>query len=283
LIKRQNDQERRAEHQAILNWLTSIDYAPQQSDLIKRRQEGTGEWLLKSSEFQEWLGRSKQTLFCPGIPGAGKTMMSSIVVDHLNTKFENDAGIGIAYIYCNYQPQQQQKPEDLLSSLSKQLTQNQPAVPAEVKNLYKRHTAKRTRPSPDEIVRLLHSTVQLYSRVFIIIDALDEYHVSNNAGQNKLLSEVFSLQDQAQINLFATSRFVSEITSRFEGCILKEIRAQDDDILRYINERIPQLLRSQILKHPQAQDTINTIRSNVVKAVDGMYVHSSVNIYAQPD
>jgi Cdc6-like AAA superfamily ATPase len=270
LIKRQNDQERRAEHRAILDWLTSIDYAPQQSDLIKRRQEGTGEWLLKSSEFQEWLDRSKQTLFCPGIPGAGKTVISSIVVDHLNTRFENDAAIGIAYIYCNYQPQQQQRPEDLLLSLSKQLTQKQPAVPEEVKKLYERHTDKRTRPSSDEIVRLLHSTVQLYSRVFIIIDALDEYHVSNNVGQNKLLSEVFGLQDQAQISLFVTSRFISEITSRFEGCILKEIRAQDNDILRYINERIPQLLRSQILKHPQAQDTINTIRSNVVKAVDGM-------------
>jgi len=82
LIKRQDDQESRA----IMDWLTPIDYAPQQSDFISRRQEGTGLWLLNSREFQDWLSSSKQTLFCPGIPGAGKTVVTSIVVDYLFTK-----------------------------------------------------------------------------------------------------------------------------------------------------------------------------------------------------
>src|SRR5215471_9886748 len=89
----------------ILNWLTSINYGSQQSDLVDRQQNGTGQWLLNSDEFQKWLNQSKQTLFCPGIPGAGKTMIVSIVVDHLSAKFKNDANISIAYIYCSYQPQ----------------------------------------------------------------------------------------------------------------------------------------------------------------------------------
>jgi hypothetical protein len=152
-------------------------------------------------------------------------------------------------------------------------------VPADVKNLYESHRTKRTRPSFDEIIKVLHSTIGLYSRVFIIIDALDECHVSNE-GRNRLLSVVFSLQIQAQINVFATSRFVPEITSQFQGCISKEIRAEEDDILRYVNGRIPQLLRSRISKYPDLQ---NAIRREIVKAVDGMYVHSSVSIWLQPD
>jgi len=275
LNQRQDDQERRA----IIDWLTPIDYASQQSDFISRRQEGTGMWLLNSDEFQEWLGQSKKTLFCPGIPGAGKTMMTSIVVDFLNVKFEKDPGVAIAYTYCNYQLQQTQRPEDLLSSLLKQLVQEQPALRIDVKDLCERHMTKGTRPSFDEIVKVFRSTVQLYSRVFIIIDALDEYHVSSE-GQNRLLSELFNLQVIAQVNLFATSRFISEITSQFEGCIVKEIRGQDDDVLSYVNGRIPQLLRSQISKHPHVQDEI---REAIVKAVHGMYVHSSVSIWPQPD
>jgi hypothetical protein len=98
LIKREDDQNRRA----ILDWLTLVNYATQQSDFISRRQEGTGEWLLSSSEYLEWVNQRKQTLFCPGIPEAGKTMITSFIVDHLCTKFQNDASIGIAYIYCNY-------------------------------------------------------------------------------------------------------------------------------------------------------------------------------------
>jgi Cdc6-like AAA superfamily ATPase len=224
---------------------------------------------LASEEFQKWVNQSKKTLFCPGIPGAGKTMMSSIVVDHLSAKFGNDAGVGIAYIYCNYQPQQEQRPADLLLSLLKQLAQEQLAMPTDVKNFYEHHRAKGTQPSFNEIVRVLHSTIQLYSKVFIIIDALDEYYASNNEGLNRLLSGVFGLQDQVQLNLFATSRFVLEITSQFDGCILKEIRAQDDDVLRYINGRIHELLRSQISKYPQVQDIV---RREIGKAVDGMYV-----------
>ena len=67
----------------IADWLSKIDYGAQQSDLINRRQEGTGLWLLNSVEFQEWVDRPKSTLFCPGIPGSGKSMMAAIVIDHL--------------------------------------------------------------------------------------------------------------------------------------------------------------------------------------------------------
>ena len=273
LVWHQDDQERRG----IINWLSSVDYATQQSDFISRRQEGTGQWLLNSDEFQAWLNKSKQTLFCPGIPGAGKTIITSIVVNYLWTEFQNDANIGIAYLYCNYR--QKQQPEDLLSNLLKQLAQEQLSVPADIKNLYKNHKTKRTRPSFDEIVKVLHSIIRLYSKVFIIIDALDECYVSNK-GYNRLLSEVFSLQAQSQVNLFATSRFVPEITSQFEGCMSKKIRADDDDVLRYVNERIPQLLRSRISKYPDLQDAI---RREVVKAADGMYVLFSVSILIQPD
>jgi hypothetical protein len=155
------------------------------------------------------------------------------------------------------------------------LVQKQQAVPSDVKNLYERHRTKGTWPSFDEVVQALHSTAKLYSRMFIMIDALDEYHVSNNEGQNRFLSELFSLQNQAELNLFATSRFISEVTSRFEGCIWKEIQAQDDDVLRYVNTQIPQLLQSQISKYPEVQ---GKIRSDIVKAAEGMYVHSLINV-----
>ena len=93
-----------------------IDYAPQQNDYIRRRQPGTGQWLLDSAEFQRWLYTGKQTLFCPGIPGAGKTILTSIVVDELTTRFGNDRIIGIAYVYCNFRRQHEQKADDLLAN-----------------------------------------------------------------------------------------------------------------------------------------------------------------------
>ena len=69
--REQQEWRAKQDYQAILNWLTPIDYAPQQSDFVGRRQEGTGKWFLDSAEFHAWVDTNKQTLFCPGIPGAG--------------------------------------------------------------------------------------------------------------------------------------------------------------------------------------------------------------------
>lgn len=63
----QNQQER----EAALEWLSPLNFAPQQSDLSSRRQEGTGLWLLESQEFKDWKSKARETLVCEGMPGAG--------------------------------------------------------------------------------------------------------------------------------------------------------------------------------------------------------------------
>jgi hypothetical protein len=265
LVRRQDDQER----QTILDWLTPIDYSTQQCDFISRRQEGTGQWLLNSNEFQEWVNQSKQTLFCPGIPGAGKTMITSIVVDSLCTRFQDDANIGIAYLYCNFRQQQEQKPIDLLLSLLKQLLQDRPFVFENVKGLYKRHKDKRTRLSFEEISRSLHLVIADYFRAFIIIDALDECRVSDG-GRRRFLSEIFNLQANTGANIFATSRFIPEIIKEFEGSIPLEIRASGEDVQRYLEGHMSQL-PSFVSRNVDLQEEIKT---EIVQAVDGMYVPS---------
>ncbi|KAI9777778.1 MAG: hypothetical protein M1839_008573 [Geoglossum umbratile] len=262
------------EHGTILDWLTPIDYGPLQSDLLNRRKEGTGQWLLNSKEFQMWLSTAKQTLFCPGNPGAGKTIMTSIVVDYLSMKFENDNSVGIAFLYCNFQRQQEQKLADLLASLLKQLVQQQPSIPENVKSLYECHKEKRTCPSFDEILKELGSVVRLYSKVFIIIDALDEYQTLID-DRRLFLRSIFNLQAHAHVNIFTTSRFIPEIEQQFEKCKRMEIRAQHDDILRYLDGRIPYLLRSQISKYYELQVLI---RREVVKAVDGMFLLAQLHV-----
>jgi hypothetical protein len=278
LHARQDNRERHEENQAILNWLTPVDYAPQQSDIIRRRQEGTGQWLLKSNEFQNWLNQSKQALFCPGMPGADKTVITSIVVDYLCTRVQNDASVGIAYLYYNFRQQQEQKPADLFTSLLKQLIQKRSSVPETVKNLYDRHKVKRTRPLLNEILKVLHSVVTDYSVAFIIINALNEYQVSDG-NRDKFLSELFHLHAITGTNLFTTSRFIPEVVNKFEGSIKLEIRANNEDVLRYVDERIPQLLQFRISKYPDLQ---NTIRKEILKAVGGMYGISSVSTVHQP-
>ena len=205
------------------------------------------------------------------MPGAGKTIITSIVIhyllwDEFPQTSKNNAKIGVAYLFCGYRLQQNQKPIDLLASLLKQLVQEQSSIPDGLKDLYDRHKGKRTRPELNEISKALYSVVADYSRSFIIIDALDEYQVSDRKDRKTLLSEIFKLQDMTGANIFATSRFIPDIVTEFEGkSTTLEIRAHDSDLQRYLDGHM-----SRLPKFVSTVDLQEKIKTEITKAVNGM-------------
>lgn len=163
----------------VLKWLTPIDYASQQHDYFRSRQPGTGQWLLNSDQYHRWLKNSAEILFCQGIPGAEKTILTSMVIDQLTTKFHDDLDTGIAYIYFNYH-QRDERAENLLLSLLKQLTQKKSFLPPCVNALYEQRRDKGIPPSLETISLALQTVARAYSRTFIVVDALDECPDSND-------------------------------------------------------------------------------------------------------
>jgi Cdc6-like AAA superfamily ATPase len=225
---------------------------------------------LESGEFQKWVKTNQQALFCPGIPGAGKTVLSSIVVDYLYTNFQKDTNIGIAYLYCNFRRQDEQNAEGLLSSLLKQLAQGLYPLPESLKSLYDSHKKNQTRPALNELSSTLQSIAALYSRSFIVVDALDECQTSGGC-RSKLLTEIFALQANSGANIFSTSRFIPEIEVQFKNSMRLEIQASDHDVQRYLDSHMSELPTC-VLRNSELQDEIKTA---IVKAVNGMYVSSS--------
>ncbi|KAH0533106.1 hypothetical protein TsFJ059_001714 [Trichoderma semiorbis] len=252
------------ENLAILDWLTPVDYGLQQSDYFRRSQPGAGRWLLDSKEFQSWLAAGDQTLFCPGIPGAGKTVLTSIVVKHLTSIFRREE-VGIAYIYGNFRRQDEQNVSDLLASIVKQLAGLQLSLPESVKDLFKRHQSGRTRPSSDELYKTLQSVIALYSRVFILVDALDEVSNSGNSRVNFLL-QLFKIQIESGVNIFATSRHIPEIHEKFEESTVIEVRAHADEVRNYLDSQISQ--SNLELLNICRED----IKTKITEAVEGMFL-----------
>jgi hypothetical protein len=260
----QSEQQR----QEILDWLTPMDYGPLQSDNLRRRQPGTGQWLLDSKEYQAWLETSGQTMFCPGIPGAGKTTLTSVVIDDLGKRFQMDKTIGIAYIYCNHKRQDDQRIDKMLLSVLKQLAERQPSLPDVVKSLHDHHKPKKTRPLVKEISATLRSLAGMYARVNFIVDALDECQASDGS-RAELLRELLALQNSCCASLFMTSRTMSEIRGSFTDNVIElEIRASEEDVGRYLDSRVgflPKVVQSNA-------ELRRDIKTEVTRAVDGMYV-----------
>jgi hypothetical protein len=210
------------------------------------------------------LEGKKKTLFCPGIPGTGKTMIASIVIDHLKTF--PDSETGNAFLYCVYKRQDNQDVDDLLASLLGQLTLWKSTIPASVRKLYDEHLDdKKPRLSRNEIHGALSSIIKTYSRTFIIIDALDE--CKTNRIRNELLSEVYKLQEGSDLRLMVTFRPSIELEPPSSMTKL-EIRARMEDIDQYLNDQMSELCTI-VQKNNELQ---RKIKDHILTSVDGMYV-----------
>ena len=80
--------------------------------------------MLDSVEFQDWVaGSGCSTLFCPAMPGAGRTIAASAVVQELMSRFGQDPDVGITHIYFDALRREQQRLKDVCLSLAEHLIQ----------------------------------------------------------------------------------------------------------------------------------------------------------------
>lgn len=256
------------QHQAYLDWMSSTSYAAHQSDYIHQRQSGTGGWFLEFPEFQAWVKEPRATLFCPGAPGAGKTILASVVIDELDKRYGVNCDIKIAYFYCSFRSQSgNQEPEVILASILRQLCASLGPMPDSVVALYAKHQLTGTRPSSNEISKVLCDVVEHISQTFIVIDGLDECDVFVIS---RVLDEIFKIQATAgSLNFLATSRKIPDITARFLGKPSREIRATKDDVHKYLSARLEALQPSScfLVRHVDLRQ--ETLRA-LPEAVDGM-------------
>ncbi|KAJ7681640.1 ankyrin repeat-containing domain protein [Mycena rosella] len=261
----------RKQRDEIIDWWAPINFFTRQAVIFAVRQPRTGEWLLQSDQFKSWSAGVGKILWCPGIPGAGKTVLASVVVDHLRETLAQGGNIGVAAIYLNHKETEVQTPWNLLAGIWRQLVFRKP-VSLAVHQLYEMHREPRTRPSLEIFHDVLVSTVAEYSKVFLIVDALDEYPENE---RNILLNNLSNLGQT--VNLLLTSRPHINIHTTFESMQTLEIRATAHDVRTYVDEQITK--SSRLSKHIQSRpDLREEIETQIVGRSDGMFLLAKLHI-----
>ncbi|KAJ0308000.1 hypothetical protein Brms1b_009773 [Colletotrichum noveboracense] len=100
--------------------------------------------------------------------------------------------------------------------------------------------------------------------VYILVDALDEF------GEDRgiLLKSILSVQETENVNIFTTSRHIPEIEIYFNEATSIEIRATDEDVMRFLDGRMSRL-PSAARKSRELQ---GEIKHSIVEAVQGMFL-----------
>ncbi|KAJ7252326.1 ankyrin repeat-containing domain protein [Mycena rebaudengoi] len=225
-----------AERNKIIEWASPLNFFPRQADILNTRQPGTGEWLLQDSMFKKWKEGGIQVLWCRGMPGVGKTVLASIVINHLRENLANE-NTGVAVLYLDHRAIETHSPPNLL------------AVHA---------------PILEETYSVLHSTLSDFSSVFIVVDALDEYPEEY---RDPLLRRLCQLE--SPVRLMLTSRPHISIDHIIPNIDTLDIRATEEDIREYVRAQI--LKSSRLSRHiAKASDLQHTIEEKIVKRSDGM-------------
>ena len=192
---------------------------------------------------------------------------SSAVINHLRYNIEDDK-TGVAFVYCNYKEKESQTTVNLVASLLQQLVQRQRSVPSKVRSLHQQHSVKRTRPTLAECSELLQGELTACSRVFLVVDALDECDETCGTRRD-FISQL--LQLPTNTSLMVTSRNLSSIEEDLEQFRRLEIRARDIDVQTYLEGCIQRETR--LRRHVRADSTLRTTTlETIVKKVEGMSV-----------
>ncbi|CEF76018.1 hypothetical protein FGSG_10569 [Fusarium graminearum PH-1] len=134
----------------------------------KRFQNTSGQWILSHPLVSEWLNHSSKAdgkIYLSGIPGAGKTVLTSSLITHLNElkASAKDSGdrFTISYFYFKHDQPKKNSFVSLLLSLLAQLVAQDESLLDHIYHARHSMDSQQFR-SLDE------------SRCFVIIDALDE-------------------------------------------------------------------------------------------------------------
>ncbi|KAE9368038.1 hypothetical protein N431DRAFT_494895 [Stipitochalara longipes BDJ] len=155
----------------LLARLSKVDSKHRHRRLKESRHDGTGAWFTSSSEYEQWKAASQSSvLCCYGIPGCGKSVLVSSVIDLF------DVAGTLVFYYCDYSDKRTLEPSNVFATMARQALEqidNLPETLASVIEQVEHDGEKLT--SPAKALTILQKSIELVpGPIFLILDGLDE-------------------------------------------------------------------------------------------------------------
>ncbi|RYN52528.1 hypothetical protein AA0117_g13366, partial [Alternaria alternata] len=236
---RSQDQEEKLSK--IRSWLSAPDPSTNYHKAHKQRQAETGVWLLEGEQFTRWRERAASRLWLYGIPGCGKTILSSTIIEHLLQYCHDNTSMVMAYFYFDFNDTQKQDPELMLRSLLCQLLQSSVGIPKGVDALFSSCENGKRQPPLHMLLEVTRQAMQEFTQVYVILDALDE---CTQRSELMDMLETVARWQLDNLHLLMTSRKERDIETCLESyvreedtvCLQRDV--VDQDIQRYVQQRL---------------------------------------------
>ncbi|KAH8598499.1 hypothetical protein B0O99DRAFT_495377, partial [Bisporella sp. PMI_857] len=164
------DKSSKTRREAAL-WLAPSNTSTDLDNLREQRDSGSCYWLLEKSKYQQWLKSARSSvLWIYGIPGSGKSVLASFVIDDIYRRLPSS--VAVVYYFCNGRSTSKSASITILRSVLHQLQVLLPSASGIVEEA--------CRESPysvaqfDELWEVFRKLVRAASVVYCVVDGLDE-------------------------------------------------------------------------------------------------------------
>ena len=254
----------------IFRWLRAKTSDVQTNHLSAREKHEptTGEWFIQSTEFTTWKLLPKSTLWLHGIPGAGKTVLCSTIIEHVSKLCGPE--IQLTYFYFDFNDSHKEKVNGMLRSMIMQLcmTPGADKVPSIVENLFHQYDDGHKEPTLQSLIDTFSLLIATKPRTYVIIDALDEC-----CERDKLIEIFVHIVPASQyLNLLVTSRREKDLIDGLESIMevqidLSKWTGSDADIRLHVQRSLDTNTRLRKWKPTIKEEIFDAL----VKGAKGMY------------
>ena len=206
----------------------------------KSRHLNTCRWVLNKKVFQEWSKNpgTQGPLWIYAKPGAGKTILSSYLIDHYQSSINPDEPRMLFYFFCKFTDADKNQPLAVIRSLLYQLYEgespNRNHLVTQIEDaLDKSGQQKATDYST--LWELFYTHALEAPEITIIIDGLDECK-----NPKTMIDHLIQLCHRKGTPVIFTSRREAHLVKRFDKFTSFEITQQDinDDITAFIEAKV---------------------------------------------
>ncbi|TGO49665.1 hypothetical protein BCON_0204g00190 [Botryotinia convoluta] len=245
---RSKEQERRDRQRRIISQMATVDCRNKHRRLQNIRHHGTGSWLAGVADYRNWKTQNKSSVMsCYGIPGSGKSVLVSSLID--GSKMFFPAETAISYYYCDYADKRTLSPSGLFSFISQELFRSMAKIPDALMNILEAEYPDETSsPGLDQTVALLIKAIDELPTVAIFVDGLDELPESDRRLTFSILRRILN-EVTSPVKLFVSSR--EDITYLFQTSsdlttfkVHLQTKSVSPDIEAYVRHAIDELFTS---------------------------------------
>jgi len=194
----------------VCDWIEHTNPTSIHQQSCKNHEEHTCQWIHRVDQWNDWLQLQRRLIWIHGIPGAGKTVFASYLVQQTIEYCENlkNDRAACLYYYCSFRHGQEERRDEALPFLRwvvSQLCRRGKFVPADLVSLHDQNSA----PSFQALKKAFQQLLAHVDVLYIILDAVDESSLRDSLLE--LIEDIVTQPSYGKIQLLVTSRRYMDI------------------------------------------------------------------------